>query len=64
MSRRSEQVRQIQDVELLREHWVNGQRFPPGTVLCLPASCASNLIEADAAKAPSTDDPPKTSDTD
>ena len=43
-------VRQIQEVELVREHWVNGQRFNPGTVLSLPASCASNLIEAGAAK--------------
>jgi hypothetical protein len=58
MSRRSQPaapaqtpgVRQLLHVELLRDHYVNGQRFTPGTVLCLPASCASNLVEADAAK--------------
>ena len=62
MSRRSQQVRQIQDVELLREHWVNGQRFAPGTVLCLPASCASNLIEAGAAKVRDTETKPSDND--
>lgn len=50
-------VRRIQEVELLREHWVNGQRFAPGTVLSLPATCASNLIEAGAAKAHETPTP-------
>ena len=60
MSRRTIPVRRIQEVELLREHWVNGQRFDPGTVLSLPATCASNLIEAGAAKANET----KPSDTD
>ena len=43
-------VRQVQEVQLTREHWVNGNRFCPGTVLCLPASCALNLIEAGAAR--------------
>ena len=62
MSRRSHQVRRIQEVELVREHWVNGQRFTPGTVLCLPATCASNLIEAGAAKVRDTETKP--SDTD
>lgn len=62
MSRRTIPVRRIQEVELLREHWVNGQRFEPGTVLSLPAACASNLIEACAAKARDTE--PKPSDTD
>lgn len=41
-------VRQLQEVELTREHWVNGQRFEPGTILTLPATCAQNLIEAGA----------------
>ena len=50
-------VRQLQEVELTREHWVNGQRFTPGTVLCLPATCASNLIEAGAAKVRDTEPP-------
>ena len=62
MSRRTIPVRRIQEVELLREHWVNGQRFAPGTVLSLPATCASNLIEAGAAKARDTETKP--SDTD
>ncbi len=57
MSRRTPQVRRIQEVELLREHWVNGQRFDPGTVLSLPATCASNLIEAGAAKVHETPTP-------
>ena len=57
MSRRTNPVRRIQEVELLREHWVNGQRFAPGTVLSLPATCASNLIEAGAAKAHKTATP-------
>ncbi len=48
MSRRTVHVRRIQEVELVRDHWVNGQRSTPGTVLCLPATCASNLIEAGA----------------
>jgi hypothetical protein len=55
MSRRTIHVRRIQEVELVREHWVNGQRFSPGTVLCLPATCASNLIEAGAAKVRDTE---------
>ena len=62
MSRRTVHVRRIQEVELVREHWVNGQRFPPGTVLCLPASCASNLTQAGAAKVRDTETKP--SDTD
>ena len=62
MSRRTVHVRRIQEVELLHEHWVNGQRFTPGTVLSLPATCASNLIEAGAAKARDTETKP--SDTD
>ena len=51
-------VRQLQEVELTREHWVNGQRFEPGTILTLPAACALNLIQDGAAKptTPPTDD--------
>jgi hypothetical protein len=48
-------VRQLQEVELTREHWVNGQRFEPGTILTLPATCAQNLIEAGAGVAPDTE---------
>jgi hypothetical protein len=44
-------VRRVQEVELAREHWVNGNRYGPGTVLCLPAPCAANLIEVGAARA-------------
>ena len=62
MSRRTVQVRRIQEVELVREHWVNGQRFNPGTVLCLPASCASNLIEAGAAKVRDSETKPSDND--
>ena len=51
-------VRQLQEVELLREHFVNGRRFEPGTILTLPAACALNLIQDGAAKptTPPTDD--------
>ena len=51
-------VRQLQEVELLREHFVNGRRFKPSTVLTLPAACALNLIQDGAAKptTPPTDD--------
>ena len=62
MSRRTVHVRQIQEVELVREHWVNGQRFNPGTVLSLPASCASNLIEAGAAKVRDSETKPSDND--
>ena len=48
-------VRQLQEVELTREHWVNGQRFEPGTILTLPATCAQNLIEAGAGVARDTE---------
>lgn len=50
MSRRTVSIRHFQEVELIRDHWLNGQRFTPGTVLNLPATCASNLIESGAAK--------------
>ena len=50
-------VRQLQEVELLREHFVNGRRFEPGIILTLPAACALNLIQAGAAK-PTTPEPP------
>jgi hypothetical protein len=50
-------VRRFQEVELIRDHWLNGQRFTPGTVLNLPATCASNLIEAGVAKARDTQPP-------
>ena len=62
MSRRNVHVRRIQEVELLRDHWVNGQRFPASTVLTLPATCASNLIEAGAARAKAPE--PSTTDSD
>jgi len=62
MSRRTVHVRRIQEVELVREHWVNGQRFNPGTVLCLPATCASNLIEAGAAKVRDNETKPSDND--
>ena len=55
--KRSIKVRQIEEVELLREHWVNGQRFPPGTVLCLPSACSSNLIRVGAARPKESDEP-------
>lgn len=42
-------------IQLLQEHWVNGRKFAPGTVLDLPEPCARNLIEADAAREPDAD---------
>lgn len=62
MSRRTHSLRRFQEVELVRDHWLNGQRFTPGTVLNLPTACASNLIEAGAAKVRDTETKP--SDTD
>ena len=55
-------VRQLQEVELTREHWVNGQRFDPGTILSLPATCASNLVEIGAARARDTETKPTDND--
>ncbi|HNU51082.1 MAG TPA: hypothetical protein PKJ98_09330 [Verrucomicrobiota bacterium] len=43
------------NIQLLQEHWVNGRKFAPGTVLDLPEPCARNLIEADAAREPDAD---------
>lgn len=49
-------VRRTQEVELIREHWVNGRLYGPGTVLCLAASCTVNLIEAGAARSVTSND--------
>lgn len=46
------------NIELLQDHWVNGRKFAPGTILDLPEPAARNLIEAGAAQAP--DLPPPT----
>ncbi|MCZ7636769.1 MAG: hypothetical protein M5U12_12470 [Verrucomicrobia bacterium] len=39
------------NIELLQDHWVNGRKFAPGTILDLPEPAARNLIEAGAAQA-------------
>ena len=44
-------------LELLHDHWVNGQKFAPGTVLDLPEPSARNLIAAGAAREPAAHRP-------
>lgn len=47
------------NIELLQDHWVNGRKFTPGTILDLPEPAARNLIEAGAALAPDLQTPPR-----